>query len=428
MDNIKAFKGLRYNTNTAGELETLLAPPYDVISPKQQDGLYNKNQHNIVRLILGKKNDSDSNGDNRYSRSAKDLESWIESGVLKKDEKEAIYVYAQTYNTQAGSKTRVGFIARKKLEDFGGSIVPHEKTLSGPKTDRLNLTRACRCNFSQIFGLYTDSEKITDALLEEAIKAEPDMDATTDDGLRQRLWAVTNEAWIKKLKDAFEDKSILIADGHHRYETALNYYKEQSADGNSSDDIKYVMMYLTNTESEGLTIFPTHRLIFNFKNFNRDDLISKLKDEFNVEELDSSSDSRNDDAEKILADKMANASTSAFGLYSGNGVYHFITKKEITSEDPLERLDVGVLHTSILDKILGVGTKELAEGSNLRYSQEIDNTAGKVDSGDFQLAFFLNATPVEQMKMVTDAGLKMPQKSTYFYPKLVSGLVINPLY
>jgi len=425
---MQPFKGLRYDLSKTGDLSTLLAPPYDVISPQEQDELYKKSDHNIVKLILGKKNDSDTEADNRYTRSAADLEKWINEGIVKRDDKESVYVYAQTYTVEGVAKTRVGFIARKKLEDFGGSIIPHEKTLSGPKTDRLNLTRACRCNFSQIFGLFTDKEKTSDALLAEATTGKPDLEVTTDDGMTHRLWAVSDADWIDKLASVIEGKSVLIADGHHRYETALNYYKEESAKGNSSDDTKHVMMYFTNTESEGLTILPTHRLVFNLDNFDLDAFMEKLKPNFDITNLPSPNGNRNADVESDLEKRLNDAEHKAFGLYAGNGKYSFLRYTGTDADSPLDELDVGILHNKILEAHLGIGSEQLAKQSHVKYSQEIGKTAEKVDNDGFQLAFFLNPTPVAHMWKVTGAGLKMPQKSTYFYPKLISGLVINPLY
>jgi uncharacterized protein (DUF1015 family) len=426
--NMQPFKGLRYDLSKAGDLSTLLAPPYDIISPQEQDDLYQKSDYNVIRLILGKQNESDTETDNRYTRSSIDLEKWINEGAVKRDETESVYIYAQTYTLEGDSKTRVGFIARKRLEDFGGSIIPHEKTLSGPKTDRLNLTRACRCNFSQIFGLFTDKEKRSDALLAEATTGKPDMEVTTGDGMSHRLWAVSDSEWIEKLATVIEGKPVLIADGHHRYETALNYYKEASASGNTSEDIKYVMMYFTNTESEGLTVLPTHRLVFNLDNFDLDSFLEKLKPDFDITNLPSPNGNRNADVESDLEKRLNDAKHKAFGLYAGNGKYSFLRYTGSSVSSPLDELDVGILHNKILEAHLGIGPEQLAKQSNVKYSQEIGKTAEKVDSEGFQLAFFLNPTPVAHMWKVTSAGLKMPQKSTYFFPKLISGLVFNPLF
>lgn len=426
--NITPLRGLRYDTAVAGSLESLLAPPYDVIKPDMQEELYKKSDYNIVRLILGKKTDNDNDADNRYSRAASYLADWIDKSVLVREEKPAIYVYAQTFDVLGEKTTRVGFIARKRLEEFGGSVHPHEKTLSGPKTDRLNLTRACKCNFSQIFGIYTDKKKITDNLLSEITKKTPDMEATTDDATLHRLWIVTDEQWIKNLADTMQNKNILIADGHHRYETALNYLNENSGEGGSPEDLKYVMMFFTNTESEGLTVLPTHRIIHNVPDLDLGTFFENLNKNFDVEEVPSPNGSRNDSAEKAMLSRMKNASGSVLGLYSGNGRYSLLTYKTKTQSSVLEKLDVGLLHGRLLEPMLGIGAKELAAQSNVSYTINVAEAAARVDSGNSQLAFFLNSTPVEQMRDVAEAGLTMPQKSTYFYPKLISGMVINPLY
>lgn len=427
-DNIKPFRGLRYSSKAGEDIVSLLAPPYDVISTDLQNELLKKNSYNIVRLILGKKYDSDSDKNNRYTRASWLLKRWMSTRILQRDEKEAFYVYSQSYTTEGQTKTRVGFIARKKLEEYGSSVVPHEDTLSDPKTDRLNLIRACECNFSQIFGLYTDKEKTIDAILNEIIKNAPDTDATTDDGVQHRLWVVSGSDYIKKLTEAMEGKSILIADGHHRYESALQYYKEASEKGEAPEDVKYVMMYLTNSESEGFTILPTHRLVYNLQDLNPNKFLKKVSRYFEVEDIPSSDSHRNDEAEKVIQQKLSMAKAPSFGLYSGEGKYHFLKYTASVKGGPLEKLDVVILQNKILTGPLGIKSSELASETNVNYSQNINETAEKVDSGDFQLAFFLNATPVEHMWEVTKAGRKMPQKSTYFYPKLISGFVINPLY
>jgi len=428
LKKITPFRGLRYNPEIAGDPTNLLAPPYDVIPPELQEELYGKSPYNIVRLILGKRCDNDTDSENRYTRSAEDIDRWIKDGGLKREDKEAVYVYSQTYTVKGETKTRIGFIARKMLEEFGGSIKPHENTLSGPKTDRLNLTRACRCNFSCIFGLFSDPTMTSDSLLKEAMRKKPDMDATMQDGQRHRLWVVTDESWIAKLTQAVEEKPVIIADGHHRYETALNYMKEKTGSGEATDDVKYVMMYFTNTESEGMTILPTHRLARNLTDFTIQDFLAQLAPEFEVREIPSANEHRNDQAEQMLAQEMRGAGSGLFGLYSGKGRYHLLKYVGAGNGNPLEKLDVGILHRRILEAKLGIGAKELAAQSHIKYSQDMDNTARKVDEEDYQLAFFLNPTPVEHLRMITEAGLKMPQKSTYFYPKLISGLVINPLF
>jgi uncharacterized protein (DUF1015 family) len=426
---VKAFRGLQYNTSVAGAPETLLAPPYDVIYPDMQEELYRKNEYNVVRLILGKTGPGDTETDNRYTRSATDLAKWMEKGALIRDEKPSIYVYSQTYTALGETKTRVGFIARKKLEDFGGSVVPHENTFDGPKADRLKLTRACKCNFSPIFGLFTDTTKTADELLRRITQKKPDVDAKMDDGQTHRMWAVSDPQWIDSITALMEDKTILIADGHHRYETALNYMKQHSEGGKTPpEDVRYVLMYFTNTESEGLTVLPTHRVVNHLENFDLPKFLAALAREFEIEKLSSGTGKRSDQTESQLSSLMKTGAGPVFGLYYGGGEYALLKYKTASFAGPLDKLDVGILHNRIFIPLLGVLPQTDMDNQQVFYNIDIAKCAGRVDSGVSKLAFFLNSTPIAHMHEVSRAGLKMPQKSTYFYPKLISGLVINPLY
>lgn len=413
------FAGYRYDTAVAGRHEDLLAPPYDVIYQDMQDALYEKNKYNVVRLILGKNSSADTETDNRYTRSAADLAVWMRDKVLVRDEKAAVYVYSQTYQTPDGEKTRTGFIARKKLEDFGGSVVPHENTFAGPKADRLNLTRACKFNFSPIFGLYTDPSMTVEGILNEVMRGKPEVSAVMDDGQTHRLWLITEPSKIQTITNAMESQKILIADGHHRYETALNYMKERTAKGETSDNLKYCLMYFTNTLAEGLSVFPTHRVINHLENFDLKAILAKIFEEFEVHKVPS---------DKEMLSAMRKSPTPAFGLYCGKGDYRVLRLKKAPVGGPLERLDVAILHDKILGGILGVKPQTDMANQQIYYGQDVAKCAGKVDSGESKLAFFLNSTPIKQMSEVSLAGLKMPQKSTYFYPKLITGMVINPLF
>lgn len=426
---ITPFLGLRYNPVVAGAHEDLLAPPYDVIYPDMQDALYKKSVHNVVRLILGKTSDTDTETDNRYTRAAVDLDRWLKDGVLTRDGKPAIYVYSQTYDTPDGQKIRTGFIARKKLEDFGGSVVPHENTFAGPKADRLNLTRACKCNFSPIFGLYTDAALTVEGIQNEVMRSKPDIEAKMEDGQTHRLWIVTDKAKIDSITDAMQNRKILIADGHHRYETALNYLKENSTGGKTpTEEMKYCLMYFTNTESEGLSVFATHRVINHLDNFDVKSFWGKISAEFDIEKLASGTGKSDGATEKKMEGLMKTSQSTVFGLYCGCGEYSLLRLKKTPSGGPLERLDVAILHDKILAGILGVQPQSDMANQQIYYGQDIAKCAGRVDDGTSKLAFFLNPTPIKQMSEVSLAGLKMPQKSTYFYPKLITGLVINPLF
>ena len=424
---VKAFRGFRYNTKVAGDIAALLAPPYDVIYPDMQEALYKKNPHNIVRLILGKTSPADTPADNRYTRSAADLQKFLAAKALVRDEKPAIYVYSQVYAALGKTYTRTGFIARKKLEDFGGSVKPHENTFDAPKADRLNLTRACKCNFSPIFGVYTDKERASDKLLADIVTGKPDVEAATDDGIVHRLWVVTDAAWIGKMSAVMEDKGVIIADGHHRCETALNYMKEPAAVGNASDDVKYCLMYFTNTESEGLVILPTHRVINQAAGFDLETFFAKAAAEFDIEKIDSADGKRNAAIEEKLAAKMQASKKPAFGAYCGGGRYALLVYKVTAFNSPLEKLDVAILHNRLLNPLVGVKPQTDMD-NQVFYNIDIAKCAQRVDDKISLIAFFLNPTPIQHMRDVSEAGLKMPQKSTYFYPKLISGMVINPLY
>lgn len=428
-EQIAPFAALRYVTAKAGKIENLLAPPYDVIYPDMRDALYLKSPFNVARLELGKPSEFDSETDNRYTRAAADLDRWIRDGVLARDERPSLYLYSQTYDAPDGPKTRVGFMARKRLEEFGGSVVPHENTFAGPKADRLDLTRACKCNFSPIFGLYYDPSMSAEPIQREVMRSKPDVEAKMDDGQTHRMWVVTDTERIKALLGAVGDKKILIADGHHRYETALNYLKENSVGGKRpANDMRYVLMYFTNTESEGLSVFATHRVVNHLEALDLGAFFKKLSLGFDVEKLASGSGKRDSATEKKMLALMAKSPVPVFGLYSGGGDYGIIRLKKAPSGGPLERLDVAILHDKILAGILGVKPQTEMADQQIYYGQDVAKCAARVDDGTSELAFFLNPTPIKQMREISLAGLKMPQKSTYFYPKLITGLVINQLY
>jgi uncharacterized protein (DUF1015 family) len=261
------------------------------------------------------------------------------------------------------------------------------------------------------------------------MRSKPDVEAKTDDGQTHRMWVVTDKARIKAMVGAVADKKVLIADGHHRYETALNYLKENSVGGKRpTNDMRYVLMYFTNTESEGLSVYATHRVVNHLEALDLGAFFKKLSLGFDVEKLASGSGKRDDAAEKKMLALMAKSPVPVFGLYSGGGDYSIIRLKKASSGGPLEMLDVAVLHDKILAGILGVKPQTEMADQQIYYGQDVAKCAERVDNGTSELAFFLNPTPIKQMREISLAGLKMPQKSTYFYPKLITGLVINPLY
>lgn len=441
MAELIPFRGVLYNSAKVGDLNKVMAPPYDVISPKFQDELYSRHQNNIVRLILSKSEPNDAEGNDKYSRAASDLHKWLNDGVLARDEKPSIYYYTQTYTLKSGKKqTRKGFIALVKLVDFGKGVHPHERTLSGPKADRLRLMQACDSNMSCIFSLYSEPSLAINKELDGAIGGKnPIIDVKDEDGLDNRMWRVDDAAVIKKVTDAMLSKALFIADGHHRYETALNYrnyLKDRNPNHTGNEPYNYVMMYFSNMDDEGMTIWPTHRVVHSLKNFDERAFLDKCADYFDVDEFKfteaSESEVRKDFLNKL---QESGKSRIAFGVNMRNrDSYIVLSLKSVGVMDKVfgdkipsvfKDLDVTVLHSLVLNNMLGITQEAQEKQLNLVYVKSYDEalTACKKDAN--QLVFLLNPTKIEQVKAVAEAGFVMPQKSTYFYPKLLSGLVLN---
>jgi uncharacterized protein (DUF1015 family) len=441
MAKIVPFRGLRYNPGRIGDPAAVMAPPYDVISPALQEELYRRDPHNVVRLILGRIRPEDTGSDNRYTRAAADFAAWQQEGVLARDAEPSIYLYDQEYGLEeGGAVVRKGFIALTRLEDFSSGVVkPHEKTLSGPKTDRLNLTRACGANFSPIFSLYSDPCCVLEALTRREKERSPEIDVTDDDGVRHRLWRVSDPAIIRRAQELLDSKPLFIADGHHRYETALNYrnlMREQKPGFTGKEPFNYVLMYFANMEDQGMLIFPTHRLIFGLADFRPDPFLQTLGEWFDVEAqpLDPADAEARRQVRQTLQEKGRQKHTLAlFG--GGRTVYYLSLRDEKTMDryfDPrspkaLRTLDVSILHRLVLEGVLGITPEAQEQQTNLKYVKGFDEPFAQVLSGEFQLAFLMNPTRMSEVRDVANAGEKMPQKSTYFYPKLLSGLVINKI-
>lgn len=434
---IRPFKAYRYNEAAVGNAGDCVSPPYDVINPEQADELYKKSQYNIVRVIKGKTQPADSESNNQYTRAAAYLNDWIKKGVLKQDSSENIYAYVQNFEIAGQEFERLTFIALGKLEEFGKIVRPHEQTLSKPKIDRLNLQRATGATFGLVFMLYEDKKKIADKIIRKAEDQKPALDFVDEYEVRHRLFLINDRNDIGQIEKMMEGKSVIIADGHHRYETGLNYYKET---GNAA--AAYQAMAFTNTRNEGLIILATHRVAGNLKDFDISELIAELEENFEITEY--KFDSKADKAkakQKMLSQMKAEyeKDKNAFGIYSGKGVFYTAVLKNKKAMDEAagnmssawRSLDVAVLHKLILEALLGIDEKKLAGESNIEYvkdtSNAIDDSIGKVDAGKKQVVFFMNPPKIEQIQKVADAGEKMPQKSTYFYPKMYTGLTINKL-
>ena len=445
MAKIIPFKGILYNKEKIRDMKDVVAPPYDVISPPEQEELYKRHENNVVRLILGKESDSDTPDNNRYTKAKDSFDSWQKNSILIKDAFPSIYVYSQEYHLGETEgfekKRRLGFIALSKLENFGeGKIHPHENTLAKPKEDRLKLMQHCNANFSSIFGLFSDPSKRIDSVLKDYMRHSPLYDLVDDAGMRHTLWAIRDNKVIQIITGVMSDKQVFIADGHHRYETAINYrneMREKLPNFTGEELYNYVMMYFTNTNSEGLSILPIHRLVSNLSNFDKKKIIKKAGEFFNIEKLSLNESDEKTVKQKLFSDmKERGKKEHIFGMYLGNDEYLLLTLKD---EDVLDRLitnsrhpswkklDVTILHTLLIEKVLGVSEKNLAEQKNITYTISGDEAIKDVKAGKYQIALFLNPTKIEEVKDVATAGEKMPQKSTFFYPKLITGLVMNKL-
>jgi len=426
MVDIVPFRGLLFDQKKTGPAEQVTAPPYDVISPQQQDVLYEKNPFNVVRLILEKEYPADDEENNRYTRSSATFNQWIKDNILIKDERPGFYVYSQEYTSEGQSVCRVGFFTRVRTEDFSaGNICPHEFTLAKAKQDRMNLMKRCRANFSPVFGLFSDPSGEVDARLSQAMEGEP-FAVVEENGILNKAWRLDDEETLVFIKEQFIDKKIYIADGHHRYETALNYHKET---GSEVDDSAYVMMFLTNLEAQSLAIYPIHRLVKSPVSFDEENFMRQLENSFDIESLN---EADKDSIRKAL--DSACEGDIVFYVYLGQGRGYFIKIKEKSTILPLladdesqelQVLDVAQLHTLVLKGILKIDTKNPSNQKYVTYKVDMTEALNRVDSGEFDLAFFMNATRIDQVRNLAEKGIRLPQKATFFYPKLLSGLVIN---
>ncbi|MFH0924199.1 MAG: DUF1015 domain-containing protein [bacterium] len=446
MADIIPFKGLRYNLKKISDIAKVVTPPYDVISQEAQEAYYLKSDYNIIRLILGKELPEDSESINKYTRASGFYKEWTDTGVLKQDEKPGIYIYEQCFGLEdinegegRKSKCRRGFICLVKLEDFrSGKILPHEVTYSGPKQDRLELMRRCKANFSPIFGLYDDKEMLVDKNLQDIIEHNsPILSFTDSDGIVNKVWLAQDTTIIKNIQDRLKSYKIFIADGHHRYETALFFRDEMSIAIEKNSAYDYVMMMLINVEDKGLCIFPTHRLLKNIT-IEKDDFIKKIERYFEIKSFKFSNVSEEVKQRKILFQEMESKDKQGlhcFGvLYKGDFTYYILTLKDNKLVDDLlvsdemsqtkRYLDVVILQKVIFEQVLGLS--ELTP-ENIFYEARADRTVTSVMDGKAQIAFLLNPTKIEEVKKIAQNGEKMPPKSTYFYPKLTTGVVVNPL-
>ena len=422
MAEVRPFRALRYNGEKIKDFSCVMAPPYDVISEEMQEELYSKDPHNIIRLILGKDLEGDNAEGNKYTRAKSFMDEWIKDGVLLKEEEEAFYIYEQEYDIKGQKYRRRGFLGLMRIEGEE-MVVPHEKTHSKPKEDRLNLIQKVESNLSPIFTLYDDEGRVVKEVLYKAVSSEEAIIDIVIGEVRHKLWRLSDPASVEKIRLAMKDKKVFIADGHHRYEVARTYRdlkrKEDSYDGRADN---VLMFFADMLDADNLTVLATHRVLKDISGLSEEKIIEKLSVNFELTECASLED---------LMEKLEENSHKPYfyGFFGGTKYIMLQARKtealkemmDESKKDEWKELDVSLLHSALLDNILALKDKE----GNITYVKEPGEGVSLVEEGSHSCVFFLNPTKLNQLKNIAEAGEVMPQKSTFFYPKLLTGLVIN---
>ncbi len=439
MAEIQPFKGLRYNTEKV-KLKDVITEPYDRIPPSLQEEYYRRNLYNVVRIILGKDDDPEHPEKNKYRRAKIYLDKWEKEGILIRENQKALYLYAQEFSVRNERKKRMGLIARVKLEEFSsGKVLPHERTFPKHKVDRLNLLRATNTNTGQIFLLYNDDEgKVSEAVKKAVNNAELVAEVEDEENFRHQLWAITDKGSIQEIQRSMADKALIIADGHHRYETSLNYLKEMSekqGEVKGSEPFNYIMMTLFRLDDPGLVILPTYRLVKGFDKLSDEALKDVFNAYFEITEVqwpETSDKSVLEDVQKRVLE-----GNHVFATFISQLEKFYILKlksedildKEITEEKSKQWkfLDVVILHSLIINNLERLSRKQFSLEDNVSYIRNLDQGIEKVSQGEYQMIFLLKPVSLFQIRNVVENGELMPHKSTDFFPKLKSGLVMNPL-
>ncbi|HUA15754.1 MAG TPA: DUF1015 domain-containing protein [Verrucomicrobiae bacterium] len=433
MAEILPFRALRYDLQrvTASQVVT---QPYDKVTPAMQEGYYSASPYNLIRIILGRREAQDNTAHNVYTRAAAFGREWRAQGILRQDASPSLYVYSQTFSTPAGkSFERRGFIALGRVEDYSAKVVfRHEQTLAKPKADRLDLLRATRAHYEQLFLLYEDSGEI-DARLNPGSAVAPTIDVTDEYGVAHRVWPISDATIIGEVQKMMRDKSLVIADGHHRYETALNYRDECRSAGQGGSDKtaphEFVMMTFVNLNDPGLLVLPTHRVVHSLSGFSADEFRNASRSLFEVEEVDPALDGARSAA--MLREHgakgaaiLAVSASRAFVLHSpkpaGSRLLAALSPRQ-------QSLDVVQLHKCLLEGVLRLSEESIRNQQNLSYLRDTGEALSQVRKGSANIAFLMNPCPVQQVRDIAFAGEVMPQKSTDFYPKLLSGLTAYAL-
>ncbi|MBN1136630.1 MAG: DUF1015 domain-containing protein [Anaerolineae bacterium] len=432
MATIAAFRGIRYNPNKVGDLSKVVSQPYDRIGPDLQDKYYDLHPYNVTRLIKGKEYEDDRPGHDVYSRARDYYRTWLDAGYLLPETRPALYVYRQTFTLPGGQqRTRNAFLTAFQLAEFEeGIVLPHERTLSGPKVDRLNLLRATAVNFELIFMLYPDPQRRIDALFDSAIGGRPadvDVYELFEKDVRQQMWVVTAPDVLAAVAAEMAPKTgLIIADGHHRYETALNYraeMRQRHPKASPRAAFNYALISMVSMDDPGLVILPTHRLIHDYTAKTPAQILAGAAEYFEVTSLP-------DWGALEAALSLATAEDRRIGFYDGG--YHLLRLKGAGIMDRIvpdrapewRQLDVSILHELAIERVMDISKAQVEAKTYLDYFRDLNQALAEVDAGRATCLFILNPTRIVEVKACSDKGEKMPQKSTDFYPKMISGLVM----
>jgi uncharacterized protein (DUF1015 family) len=433
MADIRAFRAFRYDLGRVGALRDVVAPPYDVIDPTLQQALYDRGPYNIVRLILNREQPTDTESNNRYTRSARTMKDWIQDGVLAQDSARSLYVCHQEFEIEGRKHLRRGFLARVRLEKYGeGRIFPHEETQSGPKADRLKLFHATGMNLCPIFGLYPDDDNLVQNQLDQAIHRALPLEATDHLGVISRLWPVTDQRIVSSVIGWMGPKPVFIADGHHRYETGLRYRDDLLAAGETLDadaPPNFILMMLTGMSDPGLVILPTHRLVSGIPSLTADRMRALLEPHFTVEMVGTGEAAARETWELMEADGgqdllgICSASDGAWQLARFRAPERMADLAPDHS-DAWRELGVSVLHVLVLGTLL---PQALGVQPQCRYVHLLRQVTEAIQTKTCQLGVLVPPASMSYVEQIAGTLEKMPSKSTYFYPKLLSGLVLNSL-
>jgi len=441
MAEIIPFRGILYNPRKIYKMADVVAPPFDIISDQEQLEYHENNPHNIIRLTLGKTYGNDNSTNNRYTRAANCFHKWLSEHIMERDKASAFYLAAMEFLFENRMVTRYGLIALVGLEPFEkGVVLPHEKTFPNVKSERLELMKACHANLSPIFSLYSDNEnRVLDELKNATFNKTADNVFTDNNGQKHMLWRITDKAVHRYVSEALKDKIIYIADGHHRYETALNYRDWLSTEHpnfNGDHPANYVMMYLCSMEDPGLIVLPAHRMLNEVSAAARGSLIKKAKAYFDIITIPYKDDQRAEARAQFISTLTSNNSKNCIGVFmKDRRELYLLTLKPgvmdqmFTDELPevIRNIDVTVLSRLIFMEILGFDQSRHDNEKLIAYSSIAKDAIDAVDAGRHDITFILNPTKIQQVRDIAEAGLIMPRKATYFFPKVITGQVLNKL-